>query len=394
MKLETLEKGCYYHIFNRGINSAPLFLSEENMRYFLKLVEKYLVNKVAILSYCLLKNHYHLVIRVDCEPLEATRAFSNLFNAYAKAFNKMYDRTGSLFEKHFKRIRLHDEQYLRDLIVYVHTNPTHHNVSDYRTYVFSSFSHLLEEKVSFIQKEELISLFEDKENYLFVHKTKAAGKSDDLYPQFTDMVGDESPTDLQGSSESSEQHLAGLTAKVEIKNECYTLIRLIDATVEAFFTLINSNRAHICDGFPTTVRKCQTFDAAQVTYRERLQLEEEQKGRYFLLQHSQQDGFIGYFSLKNINTEIGRCEFAYFIDQNFEGRGVVSKLMTQMILFAFDELRMNKIIICTAESNYASQKVALKNGFLQEGILRKEYKKYNGQLEDLLQFGLLKSDLK
>ena len=73
-----------------------------------------------------MNNHFHFVIRLNIEEKEVTQAFSNLFNSYAKAFNKQTNRTGSLFEKHFKRRKLKDENYLRHLIMYVHLNPKHH----------------------------------------------------------------------------------------------------------------------------------------------------------------------------------------------------------------------------------------------------------------------------
>ena len=126
MKLEVLEKGCYYHIYNRGINSQNIFLSDENKIYFLKLLSKYLIKRIDIFAYCLMDNHFHLVLKVNEDEKLVTQAFSNFFNAYAKAFNKQNHRTGSLFEKHFKRIKLSDETYLRQLILYVHLNPKHH----------------------------------------------------------------------------------------------------------------------------------------------------------------------------------------------------------------------------------------------------------------------------
>jgi hypothetical protein len=50
--MEKLEKGHYYHIYNRGIDSAVIFKDNANMSYFLKLVEKYLRPKANILAYC------------------------------------------------------------------------------------------------------------------------------------------------------------------------------------------------------------------------------------------------------------------------------------------------------------------------------------------------------
>ena len=118
MKLEKLEKDHYYHIFNRGINSSIIFQNEDNMAYFLSLIDKHLVEKVNILAYCLMNNHFHLIVKIIEEESLVSQAFSNLLNAYAKAFNKQQNRTGSLFEKHFRRKRLVDESYLINSIIY------------------------------------------------------------------------------------------------------------------------------------------------------------------------------------------------------------------------------------------------------------------------------------
>ena len=113
MKLEVLEKDNYYHIYNKGINGTNIFFNEENKKFFLKQMDKYLMNKISIFAYCLMDNHFHLIVRLCEEGEIVTQGFSNFFNSYVKAFNKQNNRTGSLFEKHFKRIRLDDEEYLR-----------------------------------------------------------------------------------------------------------------------------------------------------------------------------------------------------------------------------------------------------------------------------------------
>ena len=107
MKLETLEKDNYYHIYNRGINSCTIFETEDNMAYFLKLTEKYLKNKITVLAYCFMKNHFHLAVQISSNSNLASQALSNLFNAYSKAFNKQNNRTGTLFERPFKLSLIH-----------------------------------------------------------------------------------------------------------------------------------------------------------------------------------------------------------------------------------------------------------------------------------------------
>ncbi len=98
--------------------------------------------------------------------------FSNMFNAYTKAFNKKYNRVGSLFQKHPKRIRISNEDYLRRLILYVNTNPTHHGIANCSDYKFSSYRELVTEKSELISKNEVITLFEDVCNLKFVLQQK------------------------------------------------------------------------------------------------------------------------------------------------------------------------------------------------------------------------------
>jgi len=67
--------------------------------------------------------------------LNYSQYFSNLFNAYTKAINKNYNRSGSLFEKNFKRILIDDDSYLVQLVCYIHRNPQKHGITkDFRTY--------------------------------------------------------------------------------------------------------------------------------------------------------------------------------------------------------------------------------------------------------------------
>ncbi len=177
MKLEILEKDKYYHIYNRGINGGVIFQSDENMNYFLKLIEKYLSQKIAILSYCLIPNHYHFLVRIDCEPEIATQSFSYLFNAYAKAYNKQQNRTGSLFEKHFRRKNIYSDEYLKNTILYIHKNPENHKlISDFSKYKFSSYAEVLENKSNLISTEEVISLFDDVYNFVFCHRNEIEDK--------------------------------------------------------------------------------------------------------------------------------------------------------------------------------------------------------------------------
>ena len=177
--MEILKKDNYYHVYNRGINSQVIFKDENNMNYFLKLVTKYLSPKVNVLAYCLLNNHFHFAIEVTSETKEVNQAFSNLFNAYTKAYNKQNSRTGALLERPFKRKQIKDENYLRQLIVYIHRNPENHNlVEDFQTYEFSSFNSLISKDETLIstKKSYIIELFEDLNNFMATHNNDTSNK--------------------------------------------------------------------------------------------------------------------------------------------------------------------------------------------------------------------------
>ncbi|TRW22618.1 hypothetical protein FMM05_17215 [Flavobacterium zepuense] len=172
MKLEPLVKEHTYHIYNRGINGETIFKTEENKQYFLRLIDKYLSDKATFYAYCLMDNHFHFLLVVNSDGDIVTQALSNLFNAYAKAFNKATGRTGSLFEKHFKRIRIDDEIYLRQLIVYIHLNPKHHFDMDFTSFKYSSYNTVLSDKETKLNRDEVLELFGDRENFKFVHQQK------------------------------------------------------------------------------------------------------------------------------------------------------------------------------------------------------------------------------
>ena len=170
--MEILEQGKYYHIYNRGNNREDIFKNTENKNYFLRLYQKHLSTLVTTYAYCLLGNHFHFLVKVDSDPRKVTQGFSNFFNAYAKAFNKVNKRTGSLFEKNFRRIWVDNESYLKDLILYIHLNPELHFRADFSDYEFSSYRKILQSDNSILNVEEIIEIFGDRSNFVQVHHNR------------------------------------------------------------------------------------------------------------------------------------------------------------------------------------------------------------------------------
>lgn len=99
--------------------------------------------------------------------------FKHLFNTYAKWYNKKYNRAGSLFTKNFKRKLIDNEKYMKDLIVYIHNNPVHHEfVEQTSDYKWSSYHTIISIKETKLFRDEVLEYFEDRDNFNFVHKNK------------------------------------------------------------------------------------------------------------------------------------------------------------------------------------------------------------------------------
>lgn len=132
MKYEILKSDYFYHIYNQGNNKEDIFKEKRNYPYFLQLVKKHIIPVAEIYAYCLLPNHFHLLVRTRTieNEKQLSQGFSNAFNAYAKGINKSYQRTGSLFKRKFSRIVIKNEEYLKNLVLYIHTNAQHHKIID------------------------------------------------------------------------------------------------------------------------------------------------------------------------------------------------------------------------------------------------------------------------
>ncbi|MBU7582347.1 MAG: transposase [Nostoc sp. TH1S01] len=117
-----LQPGNFYHIYNRVNNHQTIFFERENYIYFLKLLRKHLIiNAIDIIAYCLMPNHYHLLVYLRDETL--SEAMKSLSIAYTKAINKRFNRSGVLFQGRFQSIHVAKIEYLINFSRYIHLNP-------------------------------------------------------------------------------------------------------------------------------------------------------------------------------------------------------------------------------------------------------------------------------
>lgn len=180
--------GNYYHIYNKGNNSENIFFDNDNYLHFLRLYSKY-INPIAdTFAWCLLKNHFHIILRIKeyneiieddfqystvekPKAIEASKQFSHFFNAYTQYINKKHNRTGRLFQSRFKRKHIDSESYLKNLIFYVHNNPVHHGFcKDISNYRWSSYESIISNKKTNLKRLEVINLFGNISDFIEYHE--------------------------------------------------------------------------------------------------------------------------------------------------------------------------------------------------------------------------------
>ena len=185
-------KNEIYHVYNRGIAKQPIFKSYKNytraievfkfyqyksptLRFsfynrlpldqkaqFIQKLEKSTHPQVDIICFCLMPNHFHFLLK-NLEDNGINRFISNTQNSYAKYFNILTSRTGSLFEQNFKAVRIESDDQLLHVSRYIHLNPLTSYLVKYseelENYQWSSYPKYLKKGASYLKKDLVLENF-------------------------------------------------------------------------------------------------------------------------------------------------------------------------------------------------------------------------------------------
>ena len=211
--MEKLIPNQSYHIFNHANGFENIFMEDENYRFFLEKYKQYISPIAETYAYCLLPNHFHLVVRIrrkehieelirnkinlsnatnfskvsfnfgkvkELDKVKITdvdiekflsKQFSNLFSCYTQSFNVMYKRKGSLFIKNFKREAIHNKVYFLNSVIYTHRNPIHHGFcTRYIDWSYTSYCEIVEQKSDLVDVVSLLKVFGGKELFENMHQ--------------------------------------------------------------------------------------------------------------------------------------------------------------------------------------------------------------------------------
>ncbi|WP_372773489.1 transposase [Mangrovibacterium sp.] len=202
MNTEPLQYGQFYHIYNRGINSCALFREPTNYEHFLRLYDHHISPVADTYAWVLMGNHFHVLVRIkeeaDIKDLQGfekleglknrnrvNQQFANLFNAYTKAYNKRYTRTGALFEHPFRRIRVESLAQLKYLVYYIHHNPIHHGYCEhYLDYPWSSYLSIMSPKQTRLKRDAVLKWYANVQQFQVYHGQQSLERYRELQLEF------------------------------------------------------------------------------------------------------------------------------------------------------------------------------------------------------------------
>jgi len=133
-------KGGYFHIYNRGNRNQDVFSEEGDYLNYLKKLREYKKKyNISIICYCLMPNHFHLLLRQDSDT-PIYKFMHALHTSYSIYFNKKYDKVGRMFQGRFKQKEIEKDEYLSRVTSYIHFNPVKDGlVEDLDNYQWSSY---------------------------------------------------------------------------------------------------------------------------------------------------------------------------------------------------------------------------------------------------------------
>ena len=179
--------GAFYHVMHRGNAGEDIFKSKRDreifLEYFAKAVERF---GIKIHTYCLMTNHYHMLIETPQPNLSQAIKWINV--SYATYFNRKRRRSGHLFQGRFKSILVDADEYLKPLSRYIHLNPLRAKIvnvlSEYRWSSYPAFIGKIKSP-DWLETDWLLSIFD--------RKRKLAAKSYQNFVETVDIAQLENP---------------------------------------------------------------------------------------------------------------------------------------------------------------------------------------------------------
>jgi len=166
----------YFHIFNRGNGLQDIFLDDDDYNFFLLKLKQNMYpdaslkrmhplpeGSYSLLSFCLMPNHFHLLLRQN-KKYAVCQLLLRVCSSYSKYFNKKYTKVGHVFQDRFKQINIEDDEQLLWVHAYINLNPVidkvNKNAGDYK---WSSYNEILGVSDGFCDKSFILEKLKNPE---------------------------------------------------------------------------------------------------------------------------------------------------------------------------------------------------------------------------------------
>lgn len=165
--------------------------------------------------------------------------------------------------------------------------------------------------------------------------------------------------------------------------ENFIIDKLQSTDANQLFQFMIDNKERLKFFFPVTLDMNSSLEKAAEYIATKNKEIEEKTNFNFAIRENEYQNIVGLIIIKKIDWDKKQGEFAYCIDSKFEGKGVTSFAVKEMIKFAFDELGLKTIQIIAHKTNFGSIKVALNNSFTWQKTLEKEFTPIDGTPLDM-----------
>ncbi len=155
--------GAFYHIINRGNAGESIYIDDSDRHKFLDYLEVSVERFALVIhAYCLMTNHYHLIVETPNANISSAIQWLNV--SYVMYYNRKHHRQGHLFQGRFKSILINADEYLLELSRYIHRNPVAAMITEFpEDYSWSSYRAYVQEGKtipSWLERDRLLSYFE------------------------------------------------------------------------------------------------------------------------------------------------------------------------------------------------------------------------------------------
>jgi ribosomal-protein-serine acetyltransferase len=156
-----------------------------------------------------------------------------------------------------------------------------------------------------------------------------------------------------------------------------------------YHLFVDQNKSRLTKYFPKTLNANKDISSTTAHIVDRLRMAEKKEFFTFIILDTLLNKIIGTVFIKELDWTIPKGELGFFIDKEYEGKGIISNAVSIISNHCFQKMGLNKVFMRIAEDNVSSRRVAEKNEFKVEGILRKDFKTSEGKLIDVVYYGLI-----